>query len=99
MAGLSFDAVSLQVVPALRARDVLASEIAIGGSGKSSDIARASLVEIELAIRNAEADYAAGSYRSALAGFRRARGRSAASLSAASSGSGTPTPGHPGWAA
>lgn len=74
MAKPSFDSLVVQAMPALRDRGVLVAEISSGASGKSADIARAALAEIELAINTAEADYGNGTFGAALTGFRRARG-------------------------
>jgi tetratricopeptide (TPR) repeat protein len=70
----SFDSLVVQTMPTLRELSVLVDEISDVASGKSADIARAALAEIELAISQAEADYGNGTFGAALTGFRRARG-------------------------
>ena len=69
-----FSSTVVQIMPALRDREVLIAEIGRSQTGTASDTARASIAEIELAIRTADADEQRGAYDSALRGYQRARG-------------------------
>ena len=74
MSKVDFSALVMQVMPALRDREVLLSEVARAESARASDTARAALAEIELVIRSADADYQHGGFDAALQGYQRARG-------------------------
>jgi hypothetical protein len=69
-----FSSTVVQIMPALRDREVLIAEIGRSQTGTASDTARASIAEIELAIRTADADEQRGAYDAALRGYQRARG-------------------------
>ncbi|MFH8250147.1 hypothetical protein ACH3VR_07265 [Microbacterium sp. B2969] len=64
----------LAVSPILRERATLVADMAVAGSGRASDAAKAAVAEVELAIADADAAYQRQSYSAALDGYERARG-------------------------
>lgn len=68
------DASFLAILPKQRAREQIVAEVGLGTSGRSGDVARSTLAEIELHVSDGDRFYNQGRYSAALNEFQTAQG-------------------------